>query len=64
MALGLEALGQAVVRLVPSQLLEESAGAGVGVDHHQFGAGHLGEVPQVLSVQGRRQDCVMWAAGG
>src|SRR5450759_5852614 len=49
---GLEALGEAVVRLVPAQFLEEPAGACVGVDHDQLGAGHLGEVPQVLGVQG------------
>jgi len=62
--MGLEALGEAVVRLVPSQLLQESPWAGVGVDHDEFGAGHVGEVPEMLGDQGRRQDGVGGAAGG
>src|SRR4051794_29796842 len=43
-----EAEGEAVIGLAPAEFLDESAGGGLGVDHSQFGAGHLGQVVEFL----------------
>src|ERR1043165_1093478 len=52
-------VGEPVVRLVPAQFLGESPDPGVGVDQRELGAGHLGEVPQVLTGQRGGQNGVV-----
>lgn len=59
----LESLGEPVVRLVRTDLVDEPAHCGIGVDDEQFDAEHVREMGKGLGADGCAQDGVVGGAG-